>query len=92
MSEQAKVLETGIVHMPGRKYPAIALQGDALAIWLTHVEVVREALGRSDSEEAKAELALLEKGMRDSQKHYEATLKKHGFDLPYVGTPERPDR
>ncbi len=84
MSQHAKVLEIGIVHMPGRKYPAIALQGDSLSIWLTHVEVVREAVARGDSDEAKAELALLEEGMRGWQRHYEAVLKKHGFDLPYV--------
>jgi hypothetical protein len=84
MSERAKILETGIVHMPGRKYPGVVIQGDSLAIWRTHVEAAREALVRGDLDEARAELTSLEDGMSEWQTHYEKALKKHGFDLPYV--------
>ncbi|MBI5686204.1 MAG: hypothetical protein HZC54_14115 [Verrucomicrobia bacterium] len=84
MSEVARILDTGIVQMPGRKYPAVAIQGDSLSIWLTHVEVVRDAISRGDLKEAQAELALLEEEMRGWQERYEETMKKLGIGLPYL--------
>jgi hypothetical protein len=84
MSTPAKVLEPGIVHMPGRRYPAVAMQGDTMSVWLEHVEEARAAFARGNLEEMQIELRMLEEKMRSASDAYEVALKKHGFDLPYM--------
>ncbi len=84
MNDSAKVLAPGIVHMPGRKYPAVAVQGDSLSILLSHVEEATEALTKRDFPTMRCELVMLDEALRSWLVAYERTLKQHGFDLPYV--------
>jgi len=84
MSDQAKILDVGVVHMPGRRFPGAVIQGDSLSIWLTHVRAAHDAAARGDLKEAREELASLEEKMKGCLDHYEQTLTKNGFALPYV--------
>jgi len=84
MSDHAKILDVEVVHLPGRKFPGAVIQGDSLSIWLTHVHAARDAATGGDLNELCEELASLESKIRGCLDHYEKTLAKNGFGLPYV--------
>jgi hypothetical protein len=72
-----------VVRMPGRAYPAVAIQGDTLSIlW----ETAREAaihLKNSRSLEAREELGGVLRELDEILNHYEAMLRENGMSLPY---------
>jgi hypothetical protein len=60
------------------------IQGDSLFILLNRVREARDAATRGNLVEAREELAALDEKMGGLLDHYEKTLAKNGFDLPYV--------
>ena len=77
------VSNSAIVHMPGRRFPAVAIQGDSLSSMLTTALDLME-MGRKlgDEEVFYGSLALAER-FRDHLAHYEEVLEKEGFENPY---------
>jgi len=77
------VPNSGIVHMPERRFPAVAIQGDSLSNMLTTaLELMERGKGHKDEEIYYASLDLAER-LRDHLAHYEEVLEKEGFEKPY---------
>jgi len=77
------VSNSGIVHMPGRRFPAIAIQGDSLSTMLiTAIESMEKAKELKDEELYYGNLELAER-LRDHLTQYEEILEKEGFEKPY---------
>jgi len=75
----------GIVRMPGRRFPACAIQGDSLCI-LFHqaLEVFSRLKSSGADQETIDEAAELVGMLGDRLDHYEAVLDAHGIELPYI--------
>lgn len=77
------VSNSGIVHMPGRRFPAVAIQGDSLSNMLnTALEHMEMGKKHNDEELYYSSLMLAER-LRDHLAHYEEILEKEGFEKPY---------
>jgi len=74
----------GILRMPGRKFPACAIQGDSLCILFQQAQDVLSQLKSrgavQETVDAAAEIVELLGARLD---HYEAVLSEHGIELPY---------
>jgi hypothetical protein len=88
VDQGAKILShvpnSGIVHLPGRKYPAVAIQGDTLYRFF---RVARELLSeakRLRHEEMYYNALDIAEDLQRQLLHYEETLEKHGYNLPYL--------
>ncbi len=83
------VPNSGIVHMPGRRFPAIAIQGDSVSIILsTAIKLMEKGKEYQDEDLYYASLELAEK-MRDHLTRYEDVLEKEGFEKPYLLTTKK---
>lgn len=77
------VSNSGIVHMPGRRFPAVAIQGDTLSSMLTiALELMGKGKEYKDEDIYYASMELAER-FRDHLAHYEEVLQKEGFEKPY---------
>lgn len=77
------VSNSGIVHMPGRRFPAVAIQGDSLSNMLsTALELIEKGKHYQDEDLYYSSLELAER-LRDHLAHYEEILAKEGFEKPY---------
>ena len=77
------VPNSGIVHMPGRCFPAVAIQGDSLSIILsTAIELMAKGKEYKDEDLYYESLELAEK-MQAHLIRYEDVLEKEGFKKPY---------
>jgi hypothetical protein len=89
MDEQqtAKILSqtsnSGIVQMPGRKFPAIVIQGDSLFNLLEQVRCCLQQAKQHQDEEAYYEILMLAETMQGQLLNYETTLSKLGLEYPY---------
>jgi hypothetical protein len=88
--EMAKILShvpnIGIVQLPGRKYPSIAIQGDTFyRLLCSTVYLMKEAL-KQKNEETYFELLMLAEELQGQLMHYEDVLKAESFGLPYDGS------
>jgi hypothetical protein len=84
----AKILShvpnSGIVQMPGRRFPGIVMQGDSLSIVFDRVAFcLQDAKTRRD-EETYFEVLMFGEGLQAQLVHYEETLLKLGMSLPYT--------
>ena len=83
------ISNSGIVHMPGRRFPAVAIQGDSLSnMLLTALELMEKGKEFQDEDLYYGSLELAER-LRDHLAHYEEILKKEGFKKPYSLTAEQ---
>ena len=95
MSETAQMLShlpnSGIVHLPGRRFPGIVLQGDTLSgMYDSALELLEQARIGRDEENYCGILDFAER-IHDQLVHYEEILTKQGLPLPYVkSVAERP--
>ncbi len=70
------VPNSGIVHMPGRRFPAVAIQGDSLSIMFSSaLSFLEQAKANNDEDMFYEALELAEK-LRDHLIRYEAALEK----------------
>ncbi|MDX6361047.1 DUF6959 family protein [Streptomyces sp. NPDC058274] len=72
-----------VVRMPGRQFPGILVQGDALHILRSDVAEVVEACERGDLEEARDSAGLLLANLDALLARYEAALGEHEISRPY---------
>jgi len=95
MSEAAQILShvpnSGIVQLPGRRFPGIVLQGDTLSgMYDFSLELLEQARMAKDEESYYGILDFAEL-VHDHLVHYEETLKREGMTLPYAkSVAERP--
>ena len=77
----------GVVHFAGRRYPALAVQGDTFSALRDSALRAQERLSSDDVEGCAEELEGLIATLRDALTHYERVLRDRGFNVPY-GNPE----
>ena len=76
------VSNSGIVHMPGRRFPAVAIQGDSLSSMLNTVLENMEMGKKYQDEELYYSNLMLAERLRDHLSQYEKVLVKEGFKKP----------
>jgi len=69
-----------VVHLPGRKFPGVVIQGDSLDILIGELEV---AWHDPDPDEREAAFEMMTETLLAAQRGYEAALREAGIDLPY---------
>ncbi len=72
-----------VVHMPGRQFPGVLVQGDSLHVLRSHVAEVVQACERGDLNEARDSVGLLLANVDALLARYEAALGEHEIPRPY---------
>jgi hypothetical protein len=74
-----------VIRTPGRKYPALVIQGDSFSILFGRARSVLERARTCECEDPElvAEAEELCELLWNNLHHYEDTLRANGFDLPY---------
>jgi hypothetical protein len=75
---------SGIVQMPGRKFPGIVMQGDTLSKLFDGVRFLLHEFKIRRDEERYFETLIIAKQLQGQLVHYEETLIKRGIGLPYA--------
>jgi hypothetical protein len=70
-----------IVHLPGRAFPGVVLQGDTLNILISEL---RELASEGCARERQLLLADILDRLEGLQRRYEAVLDREGMTLPYL--------
>jgi len=78
------VPNSAIVHLPGRKFPAVAIQGDSLSIMLGQAKFLAEAFLKEKNDELYFEALDLALKLQAHLMHYEDVLEKKGMRIPYA--------
>jgi hypothetical protein len=73
-----------VMRHPGRIFPGSLIQGDSLFILRQYAKEAQDELARGNKENAEAALEELVEMLEGRLNHYEAVLKEHGIELPYV--------
>ena len=83
-----------VIRTPGRKFPALVIQGDSLSILFTQARSVLERAHacRCDDPELIGDAQALCDSLWGSLRHYEETLRANDFDLPYSRIAWNPKR
>lgn len=76
------VSNSGIVHLPGRRFPAVAVQGDSLSTMLSAAIYLMKSAEHGDEDMYDKALDLAER-LQDHLLHYEKVLEREGFEKPY---------
>lgn len=86
--EAAEVLAVdgnfAVVQLPGRNFPAAAIQGDSLSVLRDTIKELSECLAEGDLDEAKYPLAEIESVISAMMSTYEDASQERGFKLPYA--------
>ncbi|MDX2197413.1 MAG: hypothetical protein SF069_00405 [Phycisphaerae bacterium] len=69
-----------VIQLPGRQFPAFALQGDTLSTWLSSLRVAEREYG---SENSRDELREVLKEVQRAIDWYGAVLKRDGIRVPF---------
>jgi len=77
------VANSAIVHLPGRKFPAVAIQGDSLSIMLGQAKFFAKFFLNQKNEELYFEALDLAVKLQAHLTHYEDALEKRGMTIPY---------
>ena len=80
------VPNSAIVHLPGRKFPAVAIQGDSLSIMLGQAKFCVRAFLTARNEELYFEALDLAEKLQSHLMHYEDVLEKEGMSIPYFNS------
>ena len=78
------VSNSAIVHLPGRKFPAVAIQGDSLSIMLGQAKFFANFFLKENNEELYFEALDLAVKLQAHLTQYEDVLEKNGMTIPYV--------
>jgi hypothetical protein len=73
-----------VVHLEGRRYPALAVQGDSLKILHGIIEELADNLDSGDLDEASFSLREIQSTVSSMVAAYEVASTETGFDLPYA--------
>ena len=87
-SDTAQILShipnSGVVQLPGRRFPGIVIQGDTLSGLFDGACYMLAEFKRARDEERYFEALMLAEQLQRQLLHYEETLAKHGMTLPYT--------
>jgi len=87
-TETAQILShipnSGIVQLPGRRFPGIVIQGDTVDNLFRGARFLLEEFKRARDEERYFETLMLAENLQAQLLHYEETLSRHGMSLPYT--------
>jgi hypothetical protein len=75
---------SGIVHLPGRRFPAVAIQGDSIRSLLDFALYVAAEAKRLGQRDLWEEAVWAAERIEGHLLHYEAVLAQEGFSLPYT--------
>ena len=78
------VSNSGIVHLPGRRFPAVAIQGDSLSTFLATAQYFMSKAKEHNDEEMYFEALELAERIQTHLIQYENILEREGFDRPYT--------
>jgi len=88
--ESAKILShysnSGIVQMPGRRFPGIVMQGDSLSGVHGCIVIALADAKRRRDEDTYYELFPFAKTLEGQLLHYEQVLTQIGMQFPYRGS------
>ncbi|MFF1542440.1 DUF6959 family protein [Streptomyces sp. NPDC058291] len=73
-----------VIHLEGRRYPALAVQGDSLKILQEAIEELAGNLRSGDLKEAGLPLGEIKSTVSAMLSAYEVAATETGFDLPYA--------
>ena len=79
----SKATNTAIIRAPGRKFPGVLIQGDALSNFFSDAMVLVEALSDSKDEELFFTALSMAERLEGHLLHYEQVLGEQGIQLPY---------
>ena len=78
------VPNSGIVHLPHRRFPAVAIQGDSLSVLFSEaLSFMRKAKEHNDKDFYYIAKNMAER-LKGHMERYEAVLDREGFSRPYV--------
>jgi hypothetical protein len=87
MPEQAEILShipnSGIVQLPGRRFPGVVIQGDTLSNLLDSARYLLAQFREMRDEERYYEVFMLVEQLQMQLQHYEQALAQRGSQLPY---------
>jgi len=73
-----------VVHLKGRRHPALAVQGDSLKILQGIIEELTDNLDSGDLDEASFSLGEIQSTVSSMVAAYEVASAETGVDLPYA--------
>jgi hypothetical protein len=79
-----------VVRTPGRRFPALVIQGDTLSTIHDDVLSVKAALDEGRQSDVREEIDWLEERLRGYLAYYQDVLDKRGCELPYANRREAP--
>ena len=74
---------SGVVQLPGRRFPGIVMQGDTLSNVFEGAKFLLSEFKRLRDEERYFETLSFVEQLQGQLLHYEETLAKHDMPLPY---------
>jgi len=87
-TETANILShvpnSGVVQMPGRRFPGIVMQGDTLSNMFDSVRFLLAEFKARRDEERYFETLMFAEQLQGQLLHYEQTLSERGIGLPYT--------
>ena len=78
------VSNSGIVHLPGRRFPAVAIQGDSLSNMFSAAKYFLDKAKEHNDEDMYYEALMLAKRLQGHLIQYEKVLESEGFEKPYT--------
>lgn len=75
---------SGIVQLPGRRFPGIVMQGDTLSNLFDSTRFLLGEFKRLGDEERYYETLSFAEELQGQLLHYERTLERQGIQLPYT--------
>lgn len=72
-----------VVRTEGRRFPALAVQGDTFHNWVTELKGVCAMAQEAGQTEFAEELEAILEGLEERLAHYESVLESHGIEKPY---------
>lgn len=79
----SRMTNSGIVQMPGRKFPGVVIQGDSLSTLFDQVCVCLEQAKQHQDEEVYYDILMLAETLQGQLINYETTLNELGLERPY---------
>ena len=80
----SQISNSGIVQLPGRRFPGIVMQGDTLSNLFDSARFLLAEFKRLRDEERYYETLMFTEQLQAQLDHYEETLHAQGMQLPYT--------
>lgn len=83
-----------VVHLPGRRFPGVVVQGDSLHLLRCDIAEVRRLAERHQDRELDGGIADVLERLEDIERMYVRVCREHGISLPFPNpiqdSPEAP--